>query len=51
VSLLFAAALVGAPMVGAKVLIWWIGLWAVAFGALFVFLAFKLRAAQARLRG
>lgn len=46
VSVLFAAALFLAPLAGARILIWWIGLWAVAFGILLSVLSFKLKGAQ-----
>jgi uncharacterized membrane protein HdeD (DUF308 family) len=44
VSVAFAALLFLAPLIGVKVVIWWIGLWAILFGVLLVFLGFKLRA-------
>ncbi len=50
VSLIFAAILFLAPLFGAKVLIWWIGLWAVLFGVALIALGFTLRSLQARLR-
>ncbi len=49
VSLAFAALLFLAPVLGAKILIWWIGAWSFAFGVLLVALGFKLRAAGKRL--
>ena len=42
-SVLFGIALVVAPIVGAVVLTWWLGAYAVAFGAVLLVLAFKLR--------
>ena len=44
VSVLFGIALVVAPIVGAVVLTWWLGAYALAFGAMLLVLAFKLRA-------
>lgn len=44
VSLAFAALLFLAPLIGVKVVIWWIGLWAILFGVLLIFLGMKLRA-------
>lgn len=49
VSLAFAAALFLAPMIGAKILIWWIGAWSIAFGLLLLLVGFKLRSAGRRL--
>lgn len=43
VSILFGIALVVAPVLGAVVLTWWFGGYAIAFGALLLGLAFKLR--------
>jgi len=43
VSLLLAAALFAAPLLGAKVLVWWIGGWAIVFGIAMVALGFKLK--------
>jgi len=42
-SVLFGIALVIAPIVGAVVLTWWLGAYAIAFGAVLLVLAFKLR--------
>jgi uncharacterized membrane protein HdeD (DUF308 family) len=44
VSLLYGAALVVAPMIGALVLTWWIGAYAIIFGIALLVFAFKLRA-------
>jgi uncharacterized membrane protein HdeD (DUF308 family) len=44
VSLLFGIALVVAPLIGAVVLTWWLGAYALAFGVLMLILAFRLRA-------
>jgi uncharacterized membrane protein HdeD (DUF308 family) len=43
VSILFGAALVVAPLIGAVVLTWWLAAYAIAFGAMLLALAFKLR--------
>ena len=43
VNLLFAVLLFVAPLLGAKILIWWIGVWAVLFGIALVALGLKLR--------
>lgn len=43
VSIVFGIALVVAPVLGAVVLTWWFGGYAIAFGALLLGLAFKLR--------
>ena len=43
VSILFGIALAIAPLIGAVVLTWWFGGYAIAFGALLLVLAFKLR--------
>lgn len=50
VSLVFAGVLFLAPLFGAKVLIWWVGLWAIVFGIVLIALGFTLRSVQARLR-
>lgn len=44
VSLLWGAVLVIAPLAGAVVLTWWLGGYALVFGAVLLVLAFKLRA-------
>jgi uncharacterized membrane protein HdeD (DUF308 family) len=43
ISVLFGIALIVAPLVGAVVLTWWFAGYAIAFGALLLVLAFKLR--------
>jgi uncharacterized membrane protein HdeD (DUF308 family) len=43
VSVLFGVALLVAPLVGAVVLTWWLGAYAMVFGIALVLLAFKLR--------
>jgi uncharacterized membrane protein HdeD (DUF308 family) len=42
-SLLYGAALVAAPMLGALVLTWWIGAYALIFGVTMLVFAFRLR--------
>src|SRR5580698_173886 len=42
-SLLYGAALVVAPMIGALVLTWWIGAYAIIFGVTLLIFAFRLR--------
>ena len=44
VSIIYGALLVVAPMIGAVVLTWWIGAYALVFGISLLVLAFKLRA-------
>ena len=44
VSLVYGALLVIAPMIGAVVLTWWLGAYALIFGVALVVLAFKLKA-------
>jgi uncharacterized membrane protein HdeD (DUF308 family) len=44
VSILFGISLVVAPLVGAVVLTWWLGAYALVFGVTMLVLAFKLRA-------
>jgi uncharacterized membrane protein HdeD (DUF308 family) len=44
VSLLYGALLIVAPMIGAVVLTWWLGAYALIFGVSLVVLAFKLKA-------
>lgn len=46
VSLLYGVVLIVAPMIGAVVLTWWIGLYALSFGVFLVILAMRLRAKQ-----
>ncbi|MCB8822339.1 HdeD family acid-resistance protein [Microvirga rosea] len=43
VSILFGIALLVAPMIGAVVLTWWLGAYAMVFGITLLVLAFKLR--------
>jgi uncharacterized membrane protein HdeD (DUF308 family) len=45
VSVLYGALLVAAPFIGAVVLTWWIGAYALVFGAALLITAFRLRAA------
>jgi uncharacterized membrane protein HdeD (DUF308 family) len=44
VSVLYGTLLIVAPMIGAVVLTWWLGAYALVFGVCLVVLAFKLRA-------
>jgi len=44
VSLVYGALLVVAPLIGAVVLTWWLGTYALIFGVSLVVLAFKLKA-------
>jgi uncharacterized membrane protein HdeD (DUF308 family) len=44
VSLIYGALLIVAPMIGAVVLTWWLGAYALLFGVSLVVLAFRLRA-------
>jgi uncharacterized membrane protein HdeD (DUF308 family) len=44
VSLLYGALLIVAPMIGAVVLTWWLGAYALVFGVSLLVLAFRLRA-------
>jgi uncharacterized membrane protein HdeD (DUF308 family) len=46
VSIVFAVLLIVAPFVGALVLTWWIGSWALVFGVVLIMLAFQLRGAH-----
>ncbi|MBV8662364.1 MAG: DUF308 domain-containing protein, partial [Hyphomicrobiales bacterium] len=43
VSILYGVLLVVAPMVGAVVLTWWLGAYALVFGVLLLILAYRLR--------
>jgi len=44
VSLIYGVLLIIAPMIGALVLTWWIGAYALIFGVALLVLAFRLRA-------
>jgi uncharacterized membrane protein HdeD (DUF308 family) len=48
-SLIYGVLLVVAPLIGAVVLTWWIGAYAIVFGVSLLILAFKLRARRDRL--
>lgn len=43
ISVLYGALLIAAPMIGAVVLTWWLGAYALIFGVALVVLAFRLR--------
>jgi uncharacterized membrane protein HdeD (DUF308 family) len=43
VSVLYGALLIVAPLIGALVLTWWLGAWALVFGVILLVLAYKLR--------
>lgn len=47
VSVLYGVLLIVAPMIGALVLTWWLGAYALVFGVSLLILAFRLRARQA----
>jgi len=51
VSVLFGIALLVAPLVGAVVLTWWLGAYALVFGIALIVLAFKLRSRKDDLVG
>jgi uncharacterized membrane protein HdeD (DUF308 family) len=46
VSLLYGAVLVAAPLIGAIVLTWWMGAYAIAFGVALIIFSFKLWSRQ-----
>jgi uncharacterized membrane protein HdeD (DUF308 family) len=46
VSLIYGALLVAAPLIGAVVLTWWMGAYAIAFGVALLVLSFRLRSRQ-----
>lgn len=45
-SLVFGALLIAAPLIGAVVLTWWMGAYAIAFGVSLVIFSFRLRSRQ-----
>ncbi|MFN3371116.1 MAG: HdeD family acid-resistance protein [Sphingomonadaceae bacterium] len=49
ISLIFAVLIFVAPLLGARIIIWWIGAWAILFGLALVALAFTLRKVARRL--
>lgn len=51
VSVLFGVALLIAPLIGAVVLTWWLGAYAMIFGIALIILAFKLRSRKEELTG
>jgi uncharacterized membrane protein HdeD (DUF308 family) len=50
VSILYGGLLLVAPMIGAVVLTWWLGVYALVFGAALIVLAFRLHGRLERLR-
>jgi uncharacterized membrane protein HdeD (DUF308 family) len=46
VSLVYGALLIAAPLIGAVVLTWWMGAYAIAFGVSLVIFSFRLRSRQ-----
>ena len=50
VNLGFAALIFLAPMLGVKVIIWWIGIWSMLFGVALIALGFRLRSVARRMR-
>jgi uncharacterized membrane protein HdeD (DUF308 family) len=51
VSLIFGVLLILAPLIGAVVLTWWLGGYAIAFGVMLLIFAFRLRGRSNRLEG
>jgi uncharacterized membrane protein HdeD (DUF308 family) len=51
VSVLFGVALLVAPLIGAVVLTWWLGAYAMVFGIALIVLAFKLRSRKDDIAG
>jgi uncharacterized membrane protein HdeD (DUF308 family) len=51
VSIIYAALLIIAPLIGALVLTWWLGAYALVFGVTLLILAFKLRRHRDELHG
>jgi uncharacterized membrane protein HdeD (DUF308 family) len=43
VNLAFAALIFLAPVLGVKVIVWWIGIWSILFGVALIALGFKLK--------
>ncbi|WP_199554277.1 HdeD family acid-resistance protein [Sandaracinobacteroides hominis] len=48
-NLAFAALMFLAPLLGAKILVWWIGIWAILFGVALLAVGFKLKGAASKL--
>jgi uncharacterized membrane protein HdeD (DUF308 family) len=48
-SMVFGGILIVSPIVGAVVVAWWVGIYAVLFGVALLFLAFRLRARKAEM--
>ena len=51
ISVLFGIALLGAPLIGAVVLTWWLGAYALVFGISLLVLAFKLKGRKDEMGG
>lgn len=49
VSLGLGVLLIVAPLLGARILVWWIGAWSLLFGILLLGLGFRLRSGAKRL--
>jgi uncharacterized membrane protein HdeD (DUF308 family) len=47
-SIIFGMLLIAAPLIGAVVLTWWMGAWAIVFGAFLLVAAFRLRSPRGR---
>jgi uncharacterized membrane protein HdeD (DUF308 family) len=47
-SIIYGALLIAAPLIGALVLTWWLGAYALVFGVLLLILAFRLRSIPVR---
>jgi uncharacterized membrane protein HdeD (DUF308 family) len=45
-SIIWGILLILAPLIGALVMTWWLGIWAIVFGASLIVLAFSLRSQQ-----
>lgn len=50
VSLVFAILLFTAPLLGAKILLWWIATWAILLGVVLLLLGFRLKSARDRVQ-
>ena len=47
-SIIFGMLLIAAPLIGAVVLTWWMGAWAIVFGAFLLVAGFRLRSPRGR---